>query len=85
MKEVIDSVLSNPLGQGVAAVVGIAGGTFIVILMSKLGHALVDYLRPKAKETPTPLDDKALDAADKALDEAEKSAHARLPGLFGKK
>ena len=85
MNEMVQNVLNNPLGQGLFAVVGIAGGTFIVILLAKLGHALVDYLRPKAKATPTELDDRALEGVDKAIDHAEQSAIARLMGIFGKK
>lgn len=83
--EVLDKLMSNPAGQAVLAVVGLAASAFVIALLARIVHGVVGFLRPKAKATPTDLDDKLLDAVDHAADDAERVATDRVGALLGRK
>jgi hypothetical protein len=79
----IDTVKDQAIGIGVGVVAALVLWTFV-----KFGHKALDLLTPKAKQTPTTIDDDLIKAGHEALDEAGKVVESRLPflaSMFGRK
>lgn len=74
MDDLIDAAKANAvmIGGGVLAML-----TLYVLIAG--GHKLIAFLKPHAAKTPTPLDDKALEAGDEILDRAGEETKRNLP------